>query len=438
MFSLFPHQKVGIKWMVKREQGVIRGGFLCDEMGLGKTIQTLCTMMLNPVPKTLIIVPNSLVDQWVTEIKNLTRFVVGRDVVVTTYSQFSPRCKKLGEFRRQHWDRIILDEGHEIRTQKSKRFKVIHSLPSDIRWVLSGTPIYNKKADYLTLLKFVTQESVNVPTISQIMLRRTKDDVQLNLPTCHFENVELEMHEEEWQVYTERFQEFCGEIKKKEDNGGPVQLYNMLLIECLLRVRQLCVHPSIFVPEYTGRSMKMDTLLRDIQSHPGEKGIVFCHFHKEMDIIQEMLGKANISTYRLDGEVPTHLRTGIINEFKQDVSHSVLVIQIKTGGQGLNIQEATRVYIMSPSWNPATELQAIARSHRTGQTKEVYVKKYIYISSDQAVNCVDESIVSLQGHKSIVCAEVLNDSRMTTQIPVDLRRAKFTQTLRKIFHPPQK
>ena len=107
------------------------------------------------------------------------------------------------------------------------------------------------------------------------------------------------------------------------------------------------------------------------------------------------------------------------------------MIQIKVGGQGLNLQEATRVFVTAPAWNPATELQAIARAHRTGQTKEVFVRKYVYVREETP--SVEEAIVNLQGHKSSVCAEVLNDQRLLAQIPVNLKKAKTIQTIRKIF-----
>jgi SNF2 family DNA or RNA helicase len=436
--KLFDYQKDGIRWMVGREMGdKHRGGFLCDEMGLGKTIQTLVTMSVNRVPKTLIIVPNSLVDQWSSAIAEFTDFVMDKDVSIVTYSKFSPTCKMYGKLMRSQWDRVILDEGHEIRTKTSKRFKAIDKMKSGIRWVLSGTPIYNKKADYLTLLNFVTHGALDVPGINTIMLRRTKEDVKIKLPTCHFENLELEMYPEEWSVYTSFFSEFSTKIGSMQKEGAELQFYNMYLIEALLRVRQLCVHPNVFVPDYDGRSRKMDVLLENILSHPEEKSIIFCQFHKEMNIIQEMVGKHR-KVFRLDGSVHTSMRQSIIDSFKKTEPGAVFIIQIKTGGQGLNIQEATRVYIMAPAWNPATELQAIARCHRTGQTKEVFVKKFIYVSTDDSVNSVDESIVALQDHKSTVCAEVLNDERIKSQIPVNIRRHKFIQILRKIFDVEKK
>ena len=122
-----------------------------------------------------------------------------------------------------------------------------------------------------------------------------------------------------------------------------------------------------------------------------------------------------------------------LEEFKNAPDGSVLVVQIKCGGVGLNIQCASRVYIMAPSWNPATELQAIGRSHRTGQTQAVHVKKLVYKECPRFIS-VEEEMMALQGHKSLVCSEVLNDERVKTQIPVNRTSAKISiLDIKKIF-----
>jgi SNF2 family DNA or RNA helicase len=111
----------------------------------------------------------------------------------------------------------------------------------------------------------------------------------------------------------------------------------------------------------------------------------------------------------------------------------VFIIQTKSGGQGLNLQEATRVYITTPAWNPATELQAIGRSHRTGQTKTVKVSKLIYTGYDD-IPSIEQTIMMLQGHKSKVCAEVLNDDTLLSQIPVTNRKKLKIADLKGIFN----
>ena len=174
----------------------------------------------------------------------------------------------------------------------------------------------------------------------------------------------------------------------------------------------------------------METLFRMIDGHPDEKTLVFCQFRGEMNYIQSQM---KCPVFRIDGSVPKEERDNQIEGFKKAPSGAVFIMQIRCGGQGLNLQEATRVYITGPSWNPATELQAIGRAHRTGQTKPVYVKKLIYKECPRFVS-VEEEILALQGHKSLVCAEVLNDERMEKQIPVNRTTDKISiLDIKKIF-----
>jgi SNF2 family DNA or RNA helicase len=181
---------------------------------------------------------------------------------------------------------------------------------------------------------------------------------------------------------------------------------------------------------WTGRSNKMETLFRMIKEHPDEKSLIFCQFKGEMNYIQSQL---ECPVFRIDGSVAKEERVKQINAFKKTSGGAVFIIQIKSGGQGLNLQEATRVYITAPSWNPATELQAIGRSHRTGQTQTVHVKKLIYKECDRFVS-VEEEMMALQGHKSIVCSEVLNDDRVKTQIPVNRTSDRISiLDIKKIF-----
>ena len=174
--------------------------------------------------------------------------------------------------------------------------------------------------------------------------------------------------------------------------------------------------------KWEGRSNKMETLFRLLKEHPTEKSLVFCQFKGEMNYIQSQL---DCPVFRIDGSVPKDERVRQISAFKKTTSGAVFIIQIKSGGQGLNLQEASRVYITAPAWNPATELQAIGRSHRTGQTQVVHVKKLVYKECPRFVS-VEQEMMALQGHKSIVCSEVLNDERVKTQIPVNRTSAKIS------------
>ena len=228
------------------------------------------------------------------------------------------------------------------------------------------------------------------------------------------------MSKDEKDLYRFVFEETKEMVNDIFKSSMSLNAKNMDLLECLLRARQCCIWPQMYydgvakkngtIPElWIGHSKKMETLFRMVEGHPDEKSLIFCQFMGEMDHIQS---KLSTPVFRIDGSVNKEDRIEQMRLFKAAPSNATLLIQIKSGGTGLNLQEATRVYITAPSWNPATELQAIGRSHRNGQTKNVYVKKLVYTDT------VEESIMALQGYKSTICAEVLHDKRLEHQIPV--------------------
>ena len=280
------------------------------------------------------------------------------------------------------------------------------------------------------------------------VLRRTKDDVskhnqRLALPKCDFQNVELEMYPEEAEVYEKAYDDAQKSISDIFKNSVNIAAHNMNILESLLRVRQASIHPQLYLDGvalkgeeeldlFTGRSKKFEALHEMIKTHPNEKSLIFCQFHTEMDMIQEMLTAGGITVFRIDGSVDKDERENRIRQFKKFHAGCAFIIQVKAGGVGLNLQEATRVYITAPSWNPATELQAIGRSHRTGQTQRVFVRKLIYAGTEDTPS-IEQSIMGLQGHKSTVCAEVLNDKRIEGMIPITNKRGVTIRDVRNLF-----
>jgi SNF2 family DNA or RNA helicase len=253
------------------------------------------------------------------------------------------------------------------------------------------------------------------------------------------------MGQEEKALYAEAFSRGQDVVREVVSMGAGAGR-QMEMLEALLRVRQVMTWPQLYLDGmalkddsdpimWTYGSKKMDTLMELIKSHPREKSLVFTQFMGEMDYIQERLTEMGISVFRIDGSVLKEKREEAIEGFKKSRPGSVFIIQIKAGGVGLNLQEATRVYITTPSWNPATELQAIGRAHRTGQTQRVVVKRLVYMGYDgvQPLPSVEQSIMQLQEAKAKVCADVLNDPTLATQVP-NVSKTKITiHALRKIF-----
>lgn len=471
-----PYQRDGVQWMLGMEGQTSgpKGGFLCDEMGLGKTVQLISTMLGNPKQRTLIVVPKSIITQWVEEIKRFAPTLSVRvfdgpgraldyelltapgrySVTIAPYTLLSVHGGDEDARTPLHncrWDRVILDEAHEIRNKRSKIFKNVCRLKTDIKWIVTGTPVFNSMEDFVSLCAFLglsrnfvqgrTREIKDV-----YILRRTKEDLvklneRLRLPPCTFDNIELEMFDEEKSLYEFVFLEAQGIIQDAFRDAQTLNSKNMIILECLLRARQCMIWPQMYLDgvaqkneteatKWTGRSNKMETLFKMIAEHPDEKTLIFCQFRGEMNYIQSRM---TCPVFRIDGSVSKEMRTQQIEGFKKSGPGAVFIIQIKSGGQGLNLQEATRVYITAPAWNPATELQAIGRSHRMGQTQAVYVKKLIYKECPRFVS-VEEEMMALQGHKSLVCSEVLNDDRIKSQIPVNRTTDKISiLDIKKIF-----
>ena len=435
---LFDYQQNGVDWMVGREASESpKGGFLCDEMGLGKTVQLIETMRRNPLDRTLVVVPKSIVAQWSSELERFAPDVTvhvfdgperkppARDFVGVAIAPYSV----VEELENTRWDRLILDEGHEIRNPKTKRFKCLAAFEASVRWVVSGTPIFNSMRDFIALCGFLGISKGTVmrdyETIrTKYVLRRTKADVSLGQSPLSFENLELDMYPEERQLYQEAYEAGQGFIR--EHRGKPINA--MEVLECLLRIRQVMTWPQLYLDgmakknetdteAYLGRSKKHEMLLAMILSHPDEKALVFTQFTGETDRIQELLRACDVPVFRLDGGVDSVERLVRIEAFRRAPPNAVFLIQIRAGGVGLNLQESSRVYITSPAWNPATELQAIGRSHRTGQTRPVVVRKLVYRDVSDDIPSVDECIVNLQVTKSQVCADILKDQKLTKQVP---------------------
>ena len=329
-----PYQHDGVRWLVERETApVLRGGFLCDEMGLGKTVQMLATMCVNPKAHTLVIVPKSIVGQWCDEIRRFAPHftvhafdgakrhlpAVRPDIVVAPYSVVVDSA-----LLRVNWDRLILDEAHEIRNRRSKTHVACRAIQAGIRWVVTGTPVFNSIKDFVALCQFIgidkyAAQGDTEGVRARYVLRRTKDDVaqfnpRLALPPCDFENVELEMHPQERELYADVFAR-SRDVVASIAQSTAAHLFQMELLEALLRTRQAMIWPQLYLdglavkegrdPEpWCGASRKMETLMELIASHPKEKALVFCQFMGEMDELQTRLTAVGVPVFRIDGGIP--------------------------------------------------------------------------------------------------------------------------------------
>lgn len=417
------YQKEGVKWCLKNElrpdpPANIRGGFIADEMGLGKTIMVIGLMLSNFKPKTLIVLPPVLIDQWFKQILKTTGhkaliYYGGNKkkitveqlnsacIVLTSYGGLTVTKKQMknGKLTLLHeveWSRIVFDEAHHLRNKRTITYASAKLLKSEIRWLVSGTPVQNKKSDFYNLCSMLRmptsfyRDPENFTTISRnFILKRTKKQVGIQLPDVNSTNNLVDWKNKKEMEFSEELHSSLA-FSRVQSKGNYTDC-PMLLI--MLRAKQSCVMPKLmeqslrklvksgvisdynYFKEALKYSSKIDYVIQTILSRKdNEKGkIIFCHYRDEIDEIARRLadgGMTNIAT--MDGRVSNSKRNEIVNG-----KNNALILQIQTGCEGLNLQENySEIYFVSPHWNPAVEDQAIARCHRIGQKNIVSVFKF--------------------------------------------------------------
>jgi SNF2 family DNA or RNA helicase len=405
------YQKDGVRWILSnelREDPIcgVRGGFIADEMGLGKTIMMIGTMLSNFVERTLIIVPPALLDQWYVQIARTTGHkslifhgdnkkqitqeqLEAAKIVISTYGAVSitKKQQKVTPLHKVVWSRIIFDEAHHMRNANTSLYFGAKLLRANIRWLVSGTPIQNRKQDFYNLCNMLRlpasyyTESDNLKELTRaFIMKRTKKQVGIILP-----EVVVDKNMVAWSNDREKqlSEELHSVLEFANVQGKGKGLPYAGTLSAILKARQACILPRLIskkmgyseFKEAFHCSSKLDNAVAKMLERKGNGNgkLIFCHFREEIDEIATRLrdgGMASVATF--DGRTSDVQRREILAE-----GHEALVLQIQTGCEGLNLQEHySEIYFISPHWNPAIEDQAIARCHRIGQKKVVYVERF--------------------------------------------------------------
>jgi len=232
-----------------------KGGFLCDEMGLGKSAQLIATMLGNRKKSTLIVVPKSIITQWANEIGKFAphlsvhlfdgpkRHLKEADIVIMPYSLLSTPEETI--IHRHTWDRVILDEAHEIRNKSSRLFKSVCRLKTDIKWIVTGTPVFNSMNDFVSLCAFLGIEKSLVQGMTNkiqdiYILRRTKEDLakintRLELPRVTLKMLNLicsQMRDSSMSLFS-RMLKIQSRMRSSTPSVSTAKIWSFL--ECSLR-----------------------------------------------------------------------------------------------------------------------------------------------------------------------------------------------------------
>ncbi|MGQ0466148.1 MAG: DEAD/DEAH box helicase [Sporichthyaceae bacterium] len=449
--ELRPYQLTGFQWLAFLwEHGL--GGVLADDMGLGKTLQTLALIVhaREREPEAapfLIVAPTSVVSNWQAEAArfapglrtaavldtlrrrgaaDLSELVGDAEVVVTSYTLFRLDHEA---YAAREWSGLLLDEAQFAKNHRSQTYACVRALPAPFKLAITGTPLENNLMELWALLsigapglfphatRFAEAYAKPIESrtgaegpaklaalrrrIRPLLLRRTKEQVAAELPAKSEQLLEVELHPKHRKAYDRRLarerQKVLGLLEDPERN-------RLAILRSITVLRQLSLHAGLVDDADLGLpSAKIDALVEHLAAVAagGHRALVFSQFTGFLGLVRARLEAEGVEFCYLDGR--TRNRAAKIEAFRSGAA-PVFLISLKAGGFGLNLTEADYVFLLDPWWNPATEAQAVDRTHRIGQTRTVHVYRMI------AADTIEAKVRALAERKAELFADVLDDN----------------------------
>ena len=447
--KLRKYQKEGYNWL-KNLDTYNFGGILADDMGLGKTLQVLAVILSyvenekEAVKPSLIVAPSSLVLNWLNEAEKFTPTltkvaitgnyeerkskiddIANFNIVVTSYDLLK---RDIDLYKQKNYDfkYIIADEAQYIKNNNTKNARAIKYINAETRFALTGTPIENSLSELWSIFDYAMpgylfsykkfKELYETPIVKEennnrmerlkrliepFVLRRVKKDVLTELPDKSVTVLYNEMEEEQKNIYMSYMLRAKSEVLQEINSENN----RIRILALLMRLRQICCHPSLFLNNYEGGSSKLEQCIEVINDviKNNHRILLFSGYTSMFEIIEKELKKRKIKYFKLTGQTKVDERIDLVNEFNKNEDIKVFLISLKAGGTGLNLTGADVVIHYDPWWNLSAENQATDRTYRIGQKNNVQVYKLI------TKNSIEEKIYELQQRKEKLIDSVLSN-----------------------------
>jgi superfamily II DNA or RNA helicase len=461
--ELRPYQQEGFGWLAFLWQHQL-GGILADDMGLGKTLQSLALICqareADPdLPPFLIVAPTSVVSNWTAEAakfapglpvaaitgtagrrQSLDEIAAGAAAVITSYTLLRMDFAAYSEVP---WSGLILDEAQNVKNRQSKTYLCARRLPAPVKIAITGTPMENNLMELWSLLSITApglfpdpgrfREYYAKPVerdgqaellaqlrrrIRPLVMRRTKEQVAADLPAKQEQVLEVELHPRHRKLYQTYLQRERQKVLSLIDD---LDTNRFMILRSLTLLRQLSLHGALIDDAHLDMPCaKIDMLVGQLQdvAAGGHRALVFSQFTRFLGQVRERLDAAGLESCYLDGK--TRDRAAEVQRFKDGTAPAFL-ISLKAGGFGLNLTEADYCFLLDPWWNPATEAQAVDRTHRIGQSRNVMVYRLI------SAGTIEEKVLALQARKAELFTSVLDSGGVFSgSLDADDIRALFT------------
>lgn len=438
--TLREYQCDGLGWL-NFLQDFRFGGCLADDMGLGKTIQVLALLEQRRKSESgvsLAVVPRSLIFNWTQEalkftpnLRVLDHSHAARkrqgdhfkdyDLILTTYGTLR---RDAGYFKDIEFDYVILDEAQAIKNPGTDSAKAARLLRARHRLALTGTPVENRLSELWSIFDFLNpgmlggasvfksligdgadaeSRKLLASALRPFILRRTKSQVARDLPEKTEQTLFCELPPKQRKAYDELRDYYRAALLSKIDTDG-INRSQIMILESLLRLRQAACHPGLIDRKSDDLpSAKLDMLFEQLEDllAEGHKALIFSQFTSFLALVSKRLKEKGVTFEYLDGK--TRDRQARVDRFQTDANCPLFLISLKAGGVGLNLTAADYVFLLDPWWNPAVESQAIDRTHRIGQTRNVFAYRII------AKDTVEEKVLQLQKSKRDLADAIVNE-----------------------------